>query len=211
MPRVTLSFKGNRISTTPLTQEELFVGRDINCTIHIDSLAIAPKHIRINKCRGLYVVTALNDEFPLTLNNEKTENAILKHGDLLQIGKHSLDFIDEIAGSIASPSIIQNVAALEREEKPLEEPSRPNLTGVLQILSGRNIGRLIPLNRPLIKIGNSGNGCAVIAHRENGYHLSFLEGNNPLVVNNKPIIDCSYLLKDGDQIEFGDTSMCFQE
>jgi len=211
MPRVTLSFKGNRISTTPLSQEELFVGRDTDCAIHIDSLAIAPKHLKISKHHGLYLVTALNEEFPLILNNEKVESAVLKHGDLLQIGKHSLDFIEEIAGSITSPSIIQNIAALEKEEEPLEEASGPNLTGVLQILSGSNIGRVIPLNRPLVKIGNSGKGCAVIAHRKNGYHLSFLEGDAPPTVNRKPIVDHSHPLKNGDQIEFGNISMYFQE
>jgi pSer/pThr/pTyr-binding forkhead associated (FHA) protein len=211
MPRVTLSFKGKKISATPVTQEEVVVGRDGNCTIQVDSLAIAPKHLKIYRHRKSYIVTALNDEFPLFLNNDKIENAALKDGDQLQVGKHSLEFIDDAVGSVASPSIFQNVAALEQNEKILDKPSETNLSGILQILSGSNIGRIIPLNQPLVKIGKSGKECAVIAHRESGYHLSFLEGENPPKVNKKPVVDQSYHLRDGDQIEFGDTSMYFQE
>ncbi|MCF6283372.1 MAG: FHA domain-containing protein [Candidatus Polarisedimenticolaceae bacterium] len=204
-------FKGNIISSTSFELEELIIGRDFGCTIQIDSLAIAPKHLKINHEQEGYVVTALNDQFPLTLDHKRVETATLKHGDLLQIGKHSLEFIDDGMSDVASPSIIQNVAELKRDEEPPKEPSRSNLTGILQILSGSNIGRVIPLNRPLIKIGKSGEACAVIAYRKSGYHLSFLEGATPPKVNQQSIVDHSYLLKNGDQIEFGDTSMYFQE
>ncbi len=212
MPRVTLSFKGTKISTTLLQQEAVILGRDGDCTIVVDSLAIAPKHLKISHSRGNYVVTALNEQFPLILNYKKIECATLKHGDLLQVGKHSLNFIHEvIVSNISTPNHIPNIADLKQVESSFEEDSEQDLTGILQILSGSNIGRVIPLNRPLVKIGRSGKECAVVAHRKSGYHISFLEGDNPLIVNKKPITDQSHLLKNGDQIEFGDTSMYFQE
>ncbi len=212
MPRVTLSFKGTKISTTPLKQEAIILGRDTDCTIVVDSLAIAPKHLKISFSHENYVVTALNEQFPLMLNNKKIERSTLKHGDLLQVGKHSLNFIHEVIESnIPSPNIVPNITDIKQVAASIEEDSEQNLTGILQILSGSNIGRVIPLNRPLVKIGRSGKERAVVAHRESGYHISFLEGDKPLIINKKPITDQSHLLKNGDQIEFGDTSMYFQE
>ena len=208
MPRVTLFFKGKVLNTHHLEQNDVTIGRDTNCTVTIDSLAVAPKHLVLKESSGTFTVTALDTEFPLLLNRKKIESATLKHGDLLQVGKHTLDFIDESA-ALAVPEAILNGAVSKSSDK--QDEYEPELTGILQILSGSNIGRIIPLNQPLIRIGKSGETCAVIAYRDNGYYLSFLEGSSPPKVNQVSIGEQRQHLNDGDQIEIGGSLMYFQE
>ena len=213
MPKVTLSFKGKIISSHHLTNNEVTIGRNTDCDIVIDSLAVATSHVAISSNKGECSVSALDSEFPLILNHEQVDNATLKHGDTLKIGKHTVDFIDDIV-SVATPDLIQDevVVPFKKEESPdRESNAEAGLTGILQIQNGSNIGRIIPLNRSLIKIGKSGDECVVIAYRDNGYYLSLLEGNTPPKVNQASIGEHSKHLADGDQIEIRGTLMHFQE
>jgi hypothetical protein len=49
----------------------------------------------------------------------------------------------------------------------------------------------------------------MIAKRDDGYFLAFLEGPNPPVVNRISIGNGSHRLNDGDIIEVGNTKMQF--
>ena len=49
----------------------------------------------------------------------------------------------------------------------------------------------------------------MIAKRESGYYISYLEGAASPTVNHKPIGDISLLLNDGDLIKVGKTEMQF--
>lgn len=208
MPKVNLTFKGRLIDSYHLGEEETTIGRDNDCSIVIDSLAIAPKHLVIKAGADGYSVTALDEEYPLLLNQQKIETATVEHGDVLQIGKHTIDFIDDTVTLAVPESNIDETPLLHEDE---EEKKENELTGLLQILSGENIGRIIPLNRTLIRIGRTGAECVVIAHRDNGYYMSYLEGNNPPKINQTSIGDQTYKLNNGDLIEIGRTQMTFQD
>lgn len=209
MPKVNLTFKGRLIDSYHLDDEETTIGRDSSCSIVIDSLAIAPRHLLIKADADGYSITALDEAYPLLLNHQKIENSRVAHGDVLQIGKHTLDFIDDTVTLAVQKSTPDETSLLHDDE---EENTRDNeLTGLLQILNGENIGRIIPLNRTLIRIGRTGAECAVIAHRGNGYYMSYLEGNNPPKINQTSIGDQTYRLNNGDLIEIGKTQMTFQD
>ncbi len=82
------------------------------------------------------------------------------------------------------------------------------LKAYLQIISGEHIGRIIPLNRNMVRIGKAGGDCAMIAHRNGGYYLSYLEGGMP-ALNGMPIGDETVLLSEGSTIEIGGTQLQF--
>jgi hypothetical protein len=84
-------------------------------------------------------------------------------------------------------------------------------TGILQIVNGDNFGRIIPLKKNLTRIGHSGGDCAMVARREDGYFISFLEGSNPPSVNQRPIGNQAQLLTDGDIIDLGGTQLQFHD
>jgi predicted component of type VI protein secretion system len=207
MPKLTLSFKGRVIDVFHLKEGVSIIGRDDGCDISIDSLAVAPSHARVllhdHKC----LLEGLDDAFPILINHNKVASAELQHGDVIQIGKHTLSFAEdalELGGEA-----IQQTRTVEQQEADEKEASEQTLKGILQILNGENFGRIIPLNRNMTRIGRTGGNCAMIAKRDSGYYISYLEGAAPLVVNQTPIGEETQRLADGDIIEVGSTQMQF--
>ncbi|MES9850389.1 MAG: FHA domain-containing protein [Candidatus Thiodiazotropha sp. L084R] len=210
MPKLTLSFKGRVIDVFHLEPGSTDIGRNSDCSISIDSLAIAPHQATITDDGSDYRLTARDDAFPVLVNHEQTEEINLHHGDVIQIGKHTLAFAEDVMELGAD---LSHSPATESNQQEIEEPSQeiddtPS-SGVLQIVNGDNFGRIIPLKRNMTRIGHTGGDCAMIARREEGYYISFLEGPNPPTINRQPIADKGQLLNDGDLIEVGGTQMQF--
>lgn len=208
MPKLTLSFKGRVLDVFHLDQGETLVGRNDDCAITIDSLAIAPVHasFRLNgeECQ----LQALDQEFPILVNHNQTASTRLEHGDVVQLGKHTLSYAEdaiELAGDLKSGP--DGDAA--PPEQPEEEAEETTPKGMLQITSVENFGRIIPLTRNMTRIGRVGGDCAIISRRDSGYYLSYLEGPNPPRINSQEIADGGQLLHDGDNIKVGKTEMQF--
>jgi hypothetical protein len=207
MPKLTLSFKGRVIDVYHLDKKETSLGRDQACDIAIDSLAIAPQQALIRKSStDEYQLEAINEEFPVLLNQEKIELISLSHGDVIQLGKHTLTYSDDV---MELGTDIGNSTG--SDEKELDDYSTPNghSSGVLQIMNGENFGRIIPLKRNMTRIGHAGGDCAMISKRNDGYFLSFLEGPSPPTVNRISIGNVTHRLNNGDIIEVGGTKMQF--
>jgi len=81
--------------------------------------------------------------------------------------------------------------------------------GVIQILSGPNAGRELPLSKPLTTLGKPGMQVAVIAKRPQGYFITHVEGTNFPVVNGKSLDAQAQKLKDHDIIELAGVKMEF--
>jgi pSer/pThr/pTyr-binding forkhead associated (FHA) protein len=207
MPKLTLSFKGRLLDVYHIGEGQTLIGRDETCEIPIDSLAIAPFHARIDLDQTGCRILRLHEDFAMEVNRNPTESsAELNHGDVIQLGKHTLTYSEdaiELAGELPQkdPS--------DDPEADADGKSAAAGKGMLQIMNGENFGRIIPLNRNMTRIGRMGGDCAMIARRESGYYISHLEGQSSPLVNDHAIGDASQLLKDGDVIEVGTTQMQF--
>ncbi|MCG7985616.1 MAG: FHA domain-containing protein [Candidatus Thiodiazotropha lotti] len=211
MPKLTLSFKGRVIDVFHLETDSTKIGRDPDCAIAIDSLAIAPVQATITESGDVYRLEAEDEAFPVLVNHAKTEEINLHHGDVIQIGKHTLTFAEDVM-ELGADLTLSPAAADEQPQAETEDESEENeeaSSSVLQIVNGDNFGRIISLHRHMTRIGHTGGDCAMIARREEGYYISFLEGINPPTVNKQPLADQGQLLNDGDLIEVGGTQMQF--
>ncbi|MBL3599380.1 MAG: FHA domain-containing protein [gamma proteobacterium endosymbiont of Lamellibrachia anaximandri] len=224
MPKLTLSFKGRIIDVHHLAQGDTLIGRDSNCTFFIDSLALAPKQILIHLDETGSHLIAQDKNHPVLINHRVVETTDLVHGDVIQIGKHTLSYAEdalEPGGNLRTEA-----ANITEEEKKTGDEDEiwnifPNIDpatatdsslpheGMLQIMSGDHIGRVIPLNHNLTRIGRAGSDCAIIALRNDGYFLSHLEGPVSPSINDEKIGEESRLLQDGDLIHVGGTQMQF--
>ena len=81
--------------------------------------------------------------------------------------------------------------------------------GTIQILSGPNAGRELPLAKPLTTLGKPGVQVAVIAKRPQGYFITHVEGANFPVVNGKALDAQARQLGDHDIIELASVKMEF--
>ena len=209
MPKLTLSFKGHVIDVYHLEQEETCIGREENCDITIDSLAVAPQQALIRQSSDqAFQLEAMNSDFPVLLNHEKVEVSSLSHGDVIQVGKHTLSYSDDVMEMGADLGVSND----EGQEEELNDDLFSDSAGpgaMLQIMNGENFGRIIPLSRNMTRIGHAGGDCAMISKRDAGHFLSFLEGQNPPLVNRISIGNGTHRLNDGDTIEVGGIKMQF--
>jgi pSer/pThr/pTyr-binding forkhead associated (FHA) protein len=81
--------------------------------------------------------------------------------------------------------------------------------GTIQILSGPNAGKELPLTKPLTTLGKPGVQVAVIAKRPHGHFITHVEGAIFPVVNGKTLDAQAHQLDDHDIIELAGVKMEF--
>ncbi len=224
MSKLTLSFKGTVLRVFPVLKGSMHIGNEPKCTLHIDSLAIQPKHARIDTQGDTSVLVDLDTQAGTFINNVRISKQMLKDGDVIRVGKHLLTYQYESAPQQTEELSFELDAAPQEvvsETKPeTTEPDQSVATPIvnadegkrlawLQIMNGQNLGKTISLNRAMTNLGKPGVATAVITRRNDGYFLSHLEGDTPPLVNNKPIGAQSYKFTDGDTVQIGNIKMQF--
>ena len=209
-----------RIQVYPLDSGEVIIGSDPDSGIHIDSLAVQPRHASVRITDGEAVLRDLDSPDGTFVNEQRLEGEhTLADGDVIQIGKHTLAYDH---GAAPSDEDMETVTEVEAAPPPgpvepmeeidlgleIERPEQPK-TGWLQILSGQNVGKTIALTRNLTNLGKPGVQMAVIAHRPEGYFLSHLEGKVTPQVDGQPIGEQAWKLEDGSVIQIGNVKMQF--
>lgn len=211
MSKLTLAFKGKALKVHYVQSGEILIGSDPSCDIHIDSLAIQPRHASITTVNHKSTLRDLSDADGGTFVNEKKLEAeqLLKHDDEIRLGKHSLLFTTDPVDELRDENELAE--ALDPEQGDgLSGSAKASLKHAwLQILNGANVGKTISLNRNLTNLGKSGVQMAVIARRGEGYFLSHLEGERSPMVDGQNIGDKSWKLEDGNIIQIGNVKMQF--
>ncbi len=195
MSKLTLSFKGKKLKVVQVSMGEMVIGSDPACQLHIDSLAVQPRHATITTQGDVSILRDLGTSDGVLVNGSKIEEHTLQDGETIQIGKHTLEFI------FSPTSEADNTfkAAAQAAHK----------SAWLQILTGSNVGKTINLKNNMTNLGKAGVQTAVIARREDGYFLTHLEGEHSPKVDGVPIGDESRRLEDGNVIQLGNVKMQF--
>ena len=200
MARLTLSFKGQKLKIFTLNETETVIGRDSDCTIFIDSLAIEPQHAIIRQQTEICTIEPLNDECSVFVNEKPVSAAQeLSAGDSIQVGKHTLVY----SGEPASDGATGDSVAPEHTQTSTDGHSW------LQIQSGAHLGRTIRLDKAFTRIGNAESNLAIIARRNDGHYLSRLNGTQQPTVNDREIGETAHKLCNGDLICVGELQVQF--
>lgn len=176
MATVTLSFKGRLISMCHLGDLPVTIGRESDCDITVDSLAVGPHHARISPHPDGYSIAALNPDDTIVLNNETVAQAALHHGDLIRIGKHTLHFSDTAQGVAASFAPPRAVGHRDQRHE----------LAYVQIQSGPHLGRVLALHADSTRLTYAGADQVVITRRKDGYFLACHDPNAVFGINGKP-------------------------
>ncbi|HYE37812.1 FHA domain-containing protein [Methylocaldum sp.] len=203
MAKLTLTFKGKPLQAITLRPGEIGIGRDPSNTLHIDSLAVAPRHAVIESTSERTIIREIDRDFPLFVNDKKVAEHVLSHRDRIAIGKHVIFFTKD---EVFRPG---EQADYESEREVSAEADAKFFNGSLQVLNGRQIGLVIPLKKALVRLGKEGSGVVIIAKRKNGYFISPLADGTSLTVNDEPAKDQAVLLNNGDIVKVNDSLMQF--
>lgn len=207
MSKLTLSFKGKVLKVFPVLKGSMTLGSDPSCTIYIDSLAIQPQHAEINTSNNESAIRDLNTEEGTFIGQTKIEGLHpLKDGDVIRVGKHTLAYAYSEDITSENEAVAENLPA---EESPIKMEAQEKTQGWLQIMNGSNLGKTMSLNKSMTNLGKPGVSTAVITKRSDGYFISQLEGNHPLLIKNEELGDRSLQLRDGDTIQIGNIKMQF--
>ncbi|KAA3652025.1 MAG: FHA domain-containing protein [Proteobacteria bacterium] len=93
--------------------------------------------------------------------------------------------------------------------KPSAPPASEGGAGMIQVLSGPNVGRELELKKSLTTLGKPGVQVAVITRRPHGYFITHVEGSSFPVVNGNPLGAQAHHLGDHDIIEIAGVKMEF--
>lgn len=114
---------------------------------------------------------------------------------------------------IGTPSSATHTQVISPElrktlQTTLDGPA-PDRIGVIQVLSGANVGRELVLSKSLVTLGKPGQQVAVITRRPHGYFITHVEGASFPLVNGRALDAQARLLNDHDVIEIAGVKMEF--
>ncbi len=81
---------------------------------------------------------------------------------------------------------------------------------LLRVLTGRQAGTEIPIDKPLVSVGKRGTQVAVVTRRPSGYFIQHLQGSRHPLVNGVTINDRLCPLNHGDLIEIAGVRVEFR-
>ncbi len=126
----------------------------------------------------------------------------------IQTNAQAAKLSDTIINAQAAPA----VAEASNPAPPAAAPAATVMQGgqgTIQILSGPNAGKELPLLKALTTLGKPGVQVAVIAKRPHGHFITHVEGANFPVVNGKALDAQAHQLNDHDIIELAGVKMEF--
>ena len=93
MPLIILKFKENEVSKHPLEKgKPLTIGRRNSNDVVIENLAVSGHHAKIDAVGDGYVLTDLQSKNGSFVNEQLVASHWLENGDVINIGKHTLEF-----------------------------------------------------------------------------------------------------------------------
>lgn len=232
--KLILSLDGLVLKELALSKERTTIGRKPDNDIHIDNLAVSGHHA--------VIVTILNDSFVEDLhstngtlvNGRPIEKHFLQNGDVIEIGKYRIKYVNEQAGAtsgIYEKTMILKQPAVARSQRPAtespaapaeaasaqpaERPAAPEVvteegpTAAVQVLTGPAAGRELLLTKALTTLGKPGVQVAVITRRPQGYFITHVEGASFPVVNGKTLEAQPHFLMDHDVVELAGVKLEF--
>ena len=237
MPKLILSMDGLVLKEISLVKERITIGRKPNNDIQIDNLAISGQHAQITTVLGDAFLEDLNSTNGTYVNGQPVKKHALQANDVIELGKYRLKFIvDSSFSATGSSHDLIDSSGLEpvtlKAEGELKSPRAaatqtqilpPELRravepppvggaqpkGMIQVLSGGNAGRELPLTKSLTTLGKPGEQVAVITRRSHGYFITHVEGAVFPKVNGQPIDAQARMLNDHDVIELAGVKMEF--
>jgi pSer/pThr/pTyr-binding forkhead associated (FHA) protein len=233
MPTLTLKFKEKTVGKYQLKKgDALTIGRRETNDVVIENLAVSALHAKIDSVDDGFLLTDLKSKNGSFVNKQPVSSHWLKHGDVIDIGKHTLVFAyregetrpDEAPAAGMDQTMVMDT--MKYREMTAKAPAKPEpqmpekkeRIGVLSFLAGGE-GE-VELSKKLARIGKKrscdivvrglmvGQTAASISKRPNGYYLNYVEGISKPKVNGETVKQ-SVMLKEFDVIEIGSVKMQF--
>lgn len=235
MPKLLLKFNAAVIKEFVMDKESISIGRKADNDIVIDNPDISGHHCKLTMEGGGYYVEDLESTNGTFVNEKRIKRSGLHHNDVVGLAKHAVLFLNEAevaaeAANQPSPDATmvltpQKQAELVAASSAAAKPAAGEKTAWLRVIKGaadttsehelKGMSTYIgKSDRVQIQIKGSGlfGGAPEVAasvHRKpEGYLLVAVTEGYPVVNGAK--VATSVVLKEGDLIDCGATTMMFE-
>ena len=181
MAKLILKYEAAVIKELDVGAQPVGIGRAPDNALHVDNLAVSSHHARIFNDGGKLVVEDMNSLNGTVVNSQRVTRATLKPGDVVTVGKHTIEIRGEaeaITGSAApaapakpAPPKLQETMVLDTKkrrellaqamatggtapETPAAAPARARVPWLV-VMDGRTDQREYALSDKLVVIGKS--------------------------------------------------------
>lgn len=227
MAKLLFSLNGAFLGEFPLDKERITIGRRPSNDIHIDNLAISGEHAAIKTIGRDAFLEDLGSTNGTLVNRKKIHQHILQNGDVIELGKYQLKYVNEnvtatssantapasvekpVAGPPPPQKTANTAAPPVSKPKPAAKSVAPQSAGRIRVLTGTNMGNEIVLDKAMTTLGKPGLQVAVITRRHQGYFITHVEGQSHPTVNGKAIGVQAHALNNHDLIELAGVKMEF--
>ena len=234
MPKLLLKFNAAVIKEIAMEKESISIGRKPDNDIVIDNPAISGHHCKLTMEGGGYYVEDLESTNGTFVNEKRIKKSGLHHNDVVGVAKHAVVFLNEaeVAAEAANqPSsdatmvlTPQKQAELVSASSAAAKPEGGGKAGWLRIIKGavdvaehelKGMSTYIgKSDRVQVQIKGSGlfgsapEVAASVHRKPEGYILVAVTEGYPVVNGAK--VSGSVVLKEGDMIDCGSTTMVFE-
>lgn len=213
MAKLLLCLEGMVLREFSLDREAFTIGRKAHSDIHIDDITISSKHAVIKVEKNAYMdnvkdvyVEDLGSTNGTLVNGQRIKKHMLRHGDVILLGRHEFKFLDEDAPDFDKTMIVN------RDAEKIK--TRALLPAAVKLLTGPKAGHTMDIVKSYTTLGNAGSSV-IISKRTNGYFVAHVRpkgaviADMPPMLNDRAIGAQSTPLNDRDVIEIAGMKLEF--
>lgn len=229
MAKLTVMFGADPQSEHSLDKDQMKVGRAMDCDIVVDNLGVSRHHCTIVKDGENWAVLDGGSNNGTYVGGTKIQRQILKHGDRIVLGKHSLVYDHHgYAAAAATASAKKGPGAMGGEmtmfvdQAQLAKAMASEVGGKRMALVLKQGGRdvVVPLLKDETALGSADNADipakgflvkpvqAKVIRNQAGHRIVALGGWRAVKVNGQKVADAP--LKQGDVIQIASASFTYR-
>jgi pSer/pThr/pTyr-binding forkhead associated (FHA) protein len=196
-----------------LDRPELTIGRALDNDLILNDIGVSLHHARIAKVQAAFYVEDLGSTNSTFVNEQRTDEQRLAHGDQIRIGAQVLIFEQSADGALTEPP--DETVMLPPRRRPTDI-----LNATLLVVEGRTDRTQYELTGPTVVIGDDPHAtvklrgwfaprvAAQLDRHPSGYTIQSGPDQKEVLVNGRPLIAPS-VLKNGDVIEVAGVKLSF--
>lgn len=227
MAKLVLSMNGSVLGNYFLEKERFTFGRKPSCDVQINDQGVSKEHAVVLTVGNDQILEDLGSTNGTLVNGQKVQRHILQNGDVIELGRYKLRYINAKAmpdmdfdKTLLIPAFDRTKLRQEGVDEKTDSHSIATAAanarnvktvfplGAVRGISGERTGEEIELGRAITSFGKPGHS-AIITRRPIGYFITHVVGKQHPVVNGKTIGHEPFPLDNLDQIEVGSDKLQF--
>lgn len=208
MTRLVIMLDGQVVSEAAVSPQRTTIGRRPLNDIVLDHRSVSAEHAVLRQTPEGWVIEDLRSTNGTYVNGVAVERGALSLGDMIEIGRFRLRWVDGTAGIAGAWGRAQPAA-------PSGGPGAAVTAGVgparVRVLNGAASGREVLLARERTTFGKPGVLVIAIARQGERHLLTQVEGRSQVTVQGRPVPEAGAWLEHGDVLDLLGTRLQFVE